>query len=126
MRNWTLATVLAVVTVLSGFLPTADAGLFGRRRHQECAAPAPACCTEAAPAPVVTSAMPVAAPVTPAVCCTTEAPAVTAVTTEPTYRTRRFARARRFREPVAFTAPAAYATPVAYVAPTSASACCTP
>jgi len=123
MRNWTLAAVLAVVSVLSGFLPSANAGLFGRRRHQECAAPAPACCTEAAPAPVASSTMPVAAP---AACCTTEAPAVTTGTTEPTYRTRRFARARRFREPVAFTAPAAHATPVAYGAPTSASACCTP
>jgi hypothetical protein len=120
MRNWTLATVLAVVSVLSGFLPAADAGPFGRRgrRHQD------VCCTEAPAAPVASSDMQAAAPAAPAACCTTQAPTVTTETN--TYRTRRFARARRFAEPVSYTAPATYGAPVAYVAPTSASACCTP
>jgi hypothetical protein len=120
MRNWTLATVLAVVSVLSGFLPAADAGPFGRRgrRHQE------VCCTEAPAAPVACCDTQAAAPAAPATCCTTQAPAVTTVTE--TYRTRRFGRARRFAAPVAYTAPAGSAAPVAYVAPTSASVCCTP
>jgi hypothetical protein len=126
MRNWTLATVLAVVSVLSGFLPAADAGPFGRRgrRHQECAAPTPTCCAQTPAAPVASSEMQAAAPAAPAACCSTQAPAVT--TENYTYRTRRFARARRFAEPVSYAAPAAYGAPVAYVAPTSASACCTP